>query len=183
MNGYPSYRRRNNGRSLEVGGVLVDNTFVVPYNPQLLLKYRAHIDINLEFCASVKSVKYLFKYVYKGHDCANLEMNANQSEEIDVMQDQHDEITMYLNCRYISAPEAIWRLSEYRMHEQSHTIYRLAIHLPDQQRVYFQPGVESEAVERAGSHNTHLTAWFNSMQMILMHVSTSTLRLHSTMCL
>ena len=46
----------------------------------------------------------------------------------------HDEITTYLNCRYISAPEAIWRLSEYRMHEHAHTIYRLAIHLADQQR-------------------------------------------------
>ena len=54
---------------MEVGGVLVDNRFVVLYNPQLLLKYRAHI--YLESCASVKSVKYLFKYVYKGHDCAN----------------------------------------------------------------------------------------------------------------
>ena len=53
MNGYPSYRRRNNGRNMEVGGVLVDNRFVVPYSPQLLLKYRALI--NLESCASVKS--------------------------------------------------------------------------------------------------------------------------------
>lgn len=67
----------------------------------------------------------------------------------------HDEITMYLNCRYIYAPEAIWRLSEYRIHELSHTIYRLAIHLP-----HFQPGEESVAFERAASRNTHLTAWF-----------------------
>ena len=146
---------------MEVGGVLIDNRLVVPYNPQLLLKYRALI--NLESCTSVKSVKYLFKYVYKGHDCANLELNVNQPEVKEAMQDEpavHDEIMMYLNCRYISAPEAIWRLSEYRMHEQSHTIYRLAIHLPHKQRVNFLPGEESEAVERATSCNTHLTAWF-----------------------
>ena len=90
-------------------------------------------------------------------------MQINQPEVKEAMQDEpavHDEITMYLNCRYISAPEAIWRLSEYRMHEQSHTIYRLAIHLPHKQRLYFLPGEESEAVERATSRNTHLTAWF-----------------------
>ena len=41
---------------------------------------------------------------------------------------QYDEIAAYLNCRYVSAPEAIWRLPGYKMHEQSHTIYRLAVH-------------------------------------------------------
>ena len=54
----------------------------------------------------------------------------------------------------------MWRLSEYRMHEQSHTITRLAVHLPDQQRVYFREGQEAEAVEREASRKTHLTAWF-----------------------
>ena len=34
------------------------------------MKYNAHI--NLEACTSMKCVKYLYKYVYKGHDCANV---------------------------------------------------------------------------------------------------------------
>ena len=46
------------------------------------------------------------------------------------------------------------------MHEQSHTIIRLSIHLPDQQRVYFRAGEEAEAVDRESSRRTHLTAWF-----------------------
>ena len=46
------------------------------------------------------------------------------------------------------------------MHEQSHTIYRLSVHLPHQQRVYFREGGEAEAVERESTRNTHLTAWF-----------------------
>jgi len=66
----------------------------------------------------------------------------------------------HLICRYVSAPEAMWRLSEYHMHEQSHTIYRLSIHLPEQQRVYFRAGEEAEAVERESSRKAHLTAWF-----------------------
>lgn len=46
------------------------------------------------------------------------------------------------------------------MHKQSHTIYRLSIHLPEQQRMYFRAGEEAEAVERESSRKTHLTVWF-----------------------
>ena len=189
INGYPAYRRRNNGRAVRIGNLVADNSYVVPYNQQLLCKYRAHI--NVEACATVKSVKYLFKYVYKGHDCANMEMMVEDGEA-------RDEIKTYLNCRYVclcpkyvrsfkvnhvhmyigsgvhtssthallpycryvSVPEAMWRLSEYRMHEQSHTVYRLSIHLPEQQRVFFRAGEEAEAVERESIRKTHLTAWF-----------------------
>ena len=62
--------------------------------------------------------------------------------------------------RYVSAPEAFWRSSEYKMHEQSHTIIRLFVHLPDQQPVYFQLGHEHEALERSSHGETQLTAWF-----------------------
>ena len=92
INGYPAYRRRNNGRTVQIGGLVADNSYVVPYNKQLLRKFRAHI--NVEACATVKSVKYLFKYVYKGHDCANMEMVVEDGEA-------RDEIKTYLNCRYV----------------------------------------------------------------------------------
>lgn len=62
---YPRYRRR----STENGGIRsnqIDNRWVVPYNPYLLKKYNAHI--NVEICSSILSVRYLYKYVYKGHD-------------------------------------------------------------------------------------------------------------------
>ena len=53
----------------------MDNSWVVPYNPFLPLKYNAHI--NVELCSTVKSVKYLYKYIYKGYDCANIQINVN----------------------------------------------------------------------------------------------------------
>ena len=37
----------DNSRSLEVGGCLLDNRWVVPYNPFLLLKYNAHINVEI----------------------------------------------------------------------------------------------------------------------------------------
>jgi hypothetical protein len=42
----------------------------VPYNPYLLRLFNCHI--NVEACGSIKAVKYLFKYIYKGHDRASV---------------------------------------------------------------------------------------------------------------
>ena len=61
VDGYPKYRRRDNGVTIRIHNVDVDNRWVVPYNPWLLLKYEAHI--NVEACMSIKSVKYLYKYI------------------------------------------------------------------------------------------------------------------------
>jgi hypothetical protein len=38
----------------------------MPYNLYLLRLFNYHI--NVEACGSIKAVKYLFKYIYKGHD-------------------------------------------------------------------------------------------------------------------
>ena len=153
MNGYPLYQRRENGRTVSVKNVELDNRWVVPYCPWLSKKFNAHI--NLEACMSIRSVKYLYKYVYKGHDSANVEINE---------QLEHDEIKTFLNARYVSAPEALWRLFEFPMQEKSHAVKRLAVHLPNLQRVYFVEGQEDQAVNRALQKDTHLTAWFNLNQ-------------------
>ena len=55
----------------------------------------------------------------------------------------------------MSAPEAMWRLSEYHMHEQSHTITSLAVHLPDLQRLYFRAGEEAEAAWRLSEYHMY----------------------------
>ncbi|XP_053152157.1 uncharacterized protein LOC128344988 [Hemicordylus capensis] len=154
-NGYPKYRRRNTGESKMQKGKPIDNRWVVPYNPFLALKYNCHI--NVEVCASIKSVKYLFKYVYKGHDCANVVI-----QEPDTLN--HDEIKTYMDSRYVSAPEAAWRLNGFEMHYQSHTVHRLAVHLPNEQSVIFNPKDIGRATDRATSRETQLTAWFKLNQ-------------------
>ncbi|XP_039610024.1 uncharacterized protein LOC120529870 [Polypterus senegalus] len=154
-NGYPKYKRRNTGQSIILNGKKIDNSWVVPYNPYLALKYNCHI--NVEVCAPVKSVKYLFKYVYKGHDCANV-----------VIQEQgtlnHDEIKTFINTRYVSSPEAAWRLNGFEMHYQSHTIHRLPVHLPEEQSLFFNPNDITTAVQRASNRDNQLTTWFKLNQ-------------------
>jgi len=95
--GYPKYKRRNDGKTTNIHGKAIDNKWVVPYNPYLCLKYNCHI--NVEVCATVKSVKYLFKYVYKAHDSANIKIQEHSTL-------QHDEIKAYMDSRYVSASEA-----------------------------------------------------------------------------
>ncbi|ODM87033.1 ATP-dependent DNA helicase PIF1 [Orchesella cincta] len=153
--GYPEYKRRDNGLTVEKSGAQLDNRWVVPYNPYLCQKYNAHI--NVEVCSTVKSVKYIFKYVYKGHDAAVVHVNAaGDPDRLD-----WDEVRQFIDTRYIAAPEAMWRIREYPMHGRSHSVKRLAVHLPFQQTLVFHDGKEQEALERAESKGTTLTAWFD----------------------
>ncbi|KAL0307589.1 UNVERIFIED_CONTAM: hypothetical protein Sangu_3021300 [Sesamum angustifolium] len=104
---YPIYRRRNDHRSVALdneGEVVVDNGWVVPYNPWLLLKYDCHI--NVEICSSIKSIKYVYKYVYKGPDCIVFEVRPGPV---------YDEISQYVDGRWICAPEALWRIFKFSM--------------------------------------------------------------------
>ena len=64
--GYPLYRRRDDKKTIKKKRGIIDNRWIVPYNPYLYQKYNCHI--NVEICSSIRSVKYLYKYVYKGHD-------------------------------------------------------------------------------------------------------------------
>ena len=74
--------------------------------------------------------------MYKGHDRANVCI--------------HDEVQTYLDCRYLSPPEAMWHLLQFDMQQKSATVIRLQIHLEKQQRVFHQQGEEEAALERIG---------------------------------
>ncbi len=128
VNGYPIYRRRNTGHTVLVHGIELDNRWVVPHNVYLSTKYNAHI--NIEVCNNIRVVKYLIKYVYKGHDRATVEIsrqsdNATKGNVVEV-----DEIKKYLDYRYVSASEAAWCIFKFDMHERFPTLERLQYHLP-----------------------------------------------------
>ncbi|KAK0417481.1 hypothetical protein QR680_013034 [Steinernema hermaphroditum] len=161
-NQIPRYRRRESAPSFEGrGGVKMDSRWVVPYNPYLMTKYNAHI--NVEICTSVRCVKYLFKYIYKGHDKANVFICESGAVETEQPRDRldHDEVKNFTDARYVGAPEAAWRLKKYSMQDKSHHIERLAVHLQGEQLVYSRETEDNERVmERAEESETTLTAWF-----------------------
>ena len=147
--GYPKYRRPNDGRSFEVRNVQVDNRWIVPYNPYLSAKYNCHI--NVEAAVSFASLKYITKYIHKGHDRATLELQ------------QQDEIKRYVDARYVSAAEAAWRLFTFELHARLPSVLRLQVHLPGHHLVRFDVEEDPHVVlERARSETTSLTAFFEA---------------------
>ncbi|XP_067214192.1 uncharacterized protein [Linepithema humile] len=127
---YPYYCRRNNGKNFKrPGGYIVDNRYVVPYCPTLSIIFNCHI--NVEVVSSIKSVKYLYKYIYKGHDVAAITIEPiTENVIID-----HDEIISkhnYIETRYVGPVEACWRILGKKLQDKSHTIMRLPVHLPNE---------------------------------------------------
>ena len=96
-------------------------------------------------------MKYLFKYIYKGHDCATT-----------MMEGPIDELKQYLNALYVSPLEAIWRKFEFRLHASSPPVTRLQIHLPDEHRITFNAAEETleDVVSRTAHYKTSLTEYF-----------------------
>ncbi|KAK4404310.1 hypothetical protein Sango_0799600 [Sesamum angolense] len=112
---YPIYQRRNDNRSRALdnnGEVVVDNSWVVPYNPWLLLKYDCHI--NVEVCSSIKSVKYLYKYVYKGPDCVVFERRSTQKvigQVHAVSPNEGERLYLHVMLNHIKGPKSFDDLS------------------------------------------------------------------------
>ena len=155
--GYPAYRRRDTGRFVTKkvnarGGqrlIDLDNRWVVPYNPYLSTRYNCHI--NVEICSTISSVKYLYKYVYKGHDRTSVTIGDSEA---------NDEIKRHLDARYLSAPEACWRILEYPIQEKSHNVIQLPVHRQGLQYVSFREEEWAHDVIERSAH-TMLTRFFD----------------------
>ena len=190
---YPEYRRRptsNGGKSFLYGRnrIELDNGWVVPYNPTLLKRYHAHI--NVEICSTVKAVKYLHKYVFKGSDRAQIAVvqgqqhvtaaigitTASTSSSTEAITssasapilDQGsivvDEIKQYSDCRYIGPCQAFHRISGFPLHGAKPPVVRLSVHLPNEQIVYYQEGQEAEIANNEGEPpNSQLLAFFEAV--------------------
>ena len=85
----------------------LDNRWVVPYNPILLMRYNCHI--NVEVCSSINCAKYLYKYVFKGHDRVSISIDQARAN-MDGQPLVINEIKQYRDGRCITAIEAICRL-------------------------------------------------------------------------
>jgi len=101
--GYPVYHRRNDGRTFQktLDGFAYNNRWVVPHNPYLTKMFNAHI--NVEVSAGIRSVKYFFKYVYKGLD-----------HVVAVIAGPINEIQQYINARYLSIIEGVDSLLSFK---------------------------------------------------------------------
>jgi hypothetical protein len=114
------------------------------------MRYNCHI--NVEACSSIKACKYLFKYVYKGHDCASFSV---------VDAGVINEIRQYRDARYISPPEAVHRIFGFHLFGVYPSVLQLQCHLPNMQSVIIDETKNlEEVVNNPKSSMTTLTEFF-----------------------
>jgi hypothetical protein len=51
------------------------NRQVISYNPYLIRRFNCHINVKL--VSSVKAIRYIFKYIYKGTDLTTLTIHES----------------------------------------------------------------------------------------------------------
>ena len=120
---------------------------MTPYNPLLLNTFKSHI--NVEYVHSVKSIKYLIGYHFKGEDLVSVE-GLNQ----------FDETTLYATRRYISSCQAYWRFAEFKVINVEPSVLQLNIHLPDKQYVMYEPTKGGALLAMKRSEITMLLGFF-----------------------
>ena len=127
-------------------------------------RYQAHI--NVEFVNKSRLLKYLCKYVNKGPDHANIifeRIKRGEDAPINEITKDIDEIKEYLECRYISEQDAMWRLLGYDIHHHWPSVQRLPVYLPLMNIVNFSGDAKLQSIIRdPKNQKTMLTEWFEA---------------------
>ena len=108
-------------------------------------------DVNLQAAQSIKSPKYIFKYITKGHDKANAKI-----------VNEKDEVERQLQCRYISPTQAVWAIMQYRDRANYPAVQQLALHLKNAQNIVFNPDedLQDQIDDARERQRTTLQGWF-----------------------
>jgi hypothetical protein len=156
---YPVYSRRDDGQVVEVRNAKLDNRWVVPFNPSLLMLYNCHI--NVKICSSIKAVKYLYKYIYKGPDGASYSVDKSDNGDKVVI----DEIKQFRDARCVTPPKAVYRLNGFSLY-QMYPCVHLTVHLPSMHMVAYNERDDlCNVINHGQSQKSMLTEyfWMNSV--------------------
>ncbi|XP_074305504.1 uncharacterized protein LOC141640719 [Silene latifolia] len=125
------------------------------YNPYLLAMFDCHL--NVEVCSTINAVKYLYKYVYKGHDRVLFNVESGGVAPL------VDEIHRYQSGRWVSPPEAAWRIFGFNLFDVYPPLQPLPVHTPNNQLVRFAANEELATIA-ADEHRTKtmLTEFFST---------------------
>ncbi|GAA0156524.1 hypothetical protein LIER_38286 [Lithospermum erythrorhizon] len=152
---YPAYRRRNNGRTAKVRGHILDNRWVIPYNLTLLAEFNCHI--NIELCCDIKAVKYLYKYIHKGHDKVLFKVGSDS--EVSTV----NEIADFQNARWVSPVEATWRIFGFPLYGMYPAVIQLQVHMPNFHCIQFEDDTDLEdLLHNERLQRTMLTEFFTT---------------------
>ncbi|KAL5550911.1 hypothetical protein UlMin_001087 [Ulmus minor] len=108
----------------------IPNINQYPYLHSTFIKHMMHGPCGDSNPSNIfKAVKYLYKYIYKGHDRIAFHINSNNNEK-DI-----DEIQNFQSARWISPPKAVWRIYSFILNENHPSVFMLQLHLENQQLI------------------------------------------------
>ncbi|XP_071694291.1 uncharacterized protein [Rutidosis leptorrhynchoides] len=143
------------------GGNILDAPCIID-KKYLLLKYNAHI--NVEWCNRSRAIKYLFKYLNKGPDRVTIVIQENLSPvngSTPELVTEVDEIKNYLDCRYLSPCEAVWRMFSFNIHFSKPSVIKLSYHLPNHHTITLCDSDNLPTLlHRESIKETMFTEWF-----------------------
>ena len=108
---------------------------------------------------SIKSIKYVLKYMHKGCDQVMFTLQSSHGSQV-------DEISDYQNARHVSSNEAAWRILEFPIHERDPPVQQLDVHLENGQHVYFTKDTARDQASRDPSKAT-LTDFLHYVKSII----------------
>ncbi|KAI5416332.1 hypothetical protein KIW84_041405 [Lathyrus oleraceus] len=160
QDGYPVYKRRDDGHIIDKNGIILHNGHVVPHNPSFFLKYEEHI--NMKWCNQSTSIKYLFKYINKDSDRIS-DVIQSCDDNINGEKKKNDEIKQYLDCRYISPSEACWRIFSFSIHGRKPVVERLFFHMEGENFIYYKDFEQiGNVLLKPSVTESMFTAWFEA---------------------
>jgi hypothetical protein len=101
--------------------------------------FNAHINVKVSI--DIKSVKYLFKYIYKGLDRVAM-----------VIVGPTNEIQQYIDARYLSAIEGVDSLFFLKKHTEWPPVTQIVVHLSGQHNVIFNKNEDLAVVAEGVAH-------------------------------
>lgn len=115
----------------------------------------------MEWYNRTSVIKYIFKYISKVVDKATIVNNhITNIEGTGKPKVQRNEIQEYLDSRYLSACEAMWRTFAFHIHKRKPSVKKLTIHLPGQQNITYKDKDNLGCVlSRLGIDKTMFTEW------------------------
>jgi hypothetical protein len=91
--------KRPKGEQVTVGKRTVDNSMMVAHSPYLVKLTGSHV--NVEIVNTIKSIKYIHKYIHKGYDAAIVDMVKVDEKGAKLLI--YDEINRHLDARYVGS--------------------------------------------------------------------------------
>ena len=99
-----------------------EDHWIAPHIPELIDELDCHIFVDVVFTVAV--FMYLYKYLYKGPDRTQFQLNHTEHDHVDELKD-------YVEGRYLSAHEAAWRILGFHITSKTPSVACLPLHLPD----------------------------------------------------